>query len=194
MARGPTSSTTLLRPDGARWAEFRRYLWRSQSARGPVACFACGCPVAGPGQGEIEHRISASRRPDLAWTEYWRGERFLVWVHGSDYSARGGPNKRCPVHDIACNMVIGSNAARRDELGRSLPLTPEELEAAVARAQGRPRSTAGKDRRRRPARTISENPTNAPARPKPDVLAGRPWLCWALRGLPPGSAGAPGRG
>lgn len=150
-------------PAGARWKEFRGALFREW---GRPACFACGCPVDGPGAGEVEHRISWHVRPDLTWSRFWNGEPFLVPVHGSGH-------KRCPVHDIACNLVIGSNIARRDSLGRSVPLTPEEITAAQQRTQGRPRSSTGRDRRQ-PARKTPEVPA-APARPRAFPKAGREW-------------------
>lgn len=156
---------------------YRPQLWREWSARGPVLCFACRCPVRSLDYCEVEHRISARLRPDLAWTTWWQGERFLVPVHGSDYSASGGVNKRCGTHDLACNLVIGSNAARRDELGRSLPLTEEEIAAAMARTRSRPRSTAGRDRRKPPGAPGNQresagdarNPRGTPA------VTGRAW-------------------
>jgi len=165
-------------PSGPAWTEFRRRLFADWAARGPVRCFACGCPIAA-GQGEIEHRISASRRPDLAWTKWWQGEPFLVPVHGSG-------KRRCPSHDLACNAVIGANAARRDDLGRSVPLTAAEIAAAQERTRARGRSATGRDRRKPPA--AAPEPAATGAKPRVFPAAGRAWLTGAFP-EPPGRHG-----
>jgi len=170
MGANLASGATLWKPSGPKWVAFRQRLFAGWARTGQLACFACGCPVNGPAAGEIEHRISTRLRPDLAWEQWWKGERFLVPVHGSG-------KKRCPVHDLACNAVIGSNAARRDELGRSLPLTPEEIAAAQARAAERPRSGTGRDRRKSRGsaakpRETAETPKNPRGTP---VSIGRAW-------------------
>jgi hypothetical protein len=164
MGRGQVKNSTDQRmAAGKEWTAFLRRLWTGPWLGEP--CFACGCAIS-PGLGEAEHRISVQRRPDLTWSLRWMGEPFLVPVHGSG-------RKRCPVHDIACNMVIGSNAARRDELGRSVPLTPAEIDAAVERARSRPRSSAGKDRRA-PVRESAAPRVKLPER-RVYADAGRPW-------------------
>jgi hypothetical protein len=171
MGRGQVKDSHLARPaTGKEWSAFRRQLFREWSLGGarPVYCFACGCEIP-PGLGEVEHRISARRRPDLAWTRVWMGAPFLVPVHGSG-------RKRCPLHDLACNAVIGSNVARRDELGRSVPLTAAEITAAMERARAVPRSSTGRDRAVLPPLARVPGYSRPPqSRPRVYDGAGRPW-------------------
>lgn len=166
MGRGQVrDSRAMGEPSGPAWSAFRRVLFGEWGSR--PKCFACGCQVDGPDRGEVEHRISTSLRPDLAWTRWWQGEPFLVPVHGSG-------RKRCPACDLACNLVIGSNAARRDELGRSVPLTPAEITAAQQRTRGRGRSSTGRDRRDSPPEPAKM--PGSPPEPRVFPAAGRAWL------------------
>lgn len=174
MGRGQVADSHVPRPcTGPEWSRYRRQLLREWSLDGarPVLCFACSCEIE-PGLAEVEHRISARRRPDLAWTRMWRGQPFLVPVHGSG-------RKRCPVHDLACNAILGSNAARRDEWGRSVPLTPAEITAAMGRTAGNPRSSTGRDRKVLPpptrVRGYYRPPGESPTGQKIFAEAGRDW-------------------
>jgi hypothetical protein len=156
----------------ARWRAFTKQLWATEFRGQP--CWLCGHRII-PGYGEVEHRISPSLRPDLAWSQWYRGEPFLVPVHG-------GGKRRCPEPSCAldCNATAGGNAAPRDELGRSAKWPPEFLarkqqERATYRArEGRSSVTrrAGASTGMRPA------PEAKPAPPGRRVYAdaGRPWL------------------
>jgi hypothetical protein len=106
------------------WREFARQLWATEF-RG-ASCWFCGHHIV-RGLGEIEHRISPSLRPELAWKIFFSGEPFLVPVHG-------GGKRRCPEPgcDLDCNAIAGGNAAPRDELGRSAKWSPEFLERKQA--------------------------------------------------------------
>jgi hypothetical protein len=160
-----------------RWQKFRRQLIATE-LRG-LSCWYCGHPFASRDLIEIEHRISPSLRPDLAWQPWWRGQRFLVPVHG-------GGRRRCPDPDcnLNCNMIAGGNAAPRDEMGRSAPWSPEFLarkqaERATYRAREGRSSVV---RRPRAAAGVRSAPKPAPPAPPPPpprhVYAdvGRVWL------------------
>lgn len=169
--RRPENSTQL-KPTGHVWTEYRRTLFAKWSAApGGLRCFYCGEPVLrgprGEYLGEIEHRISWRRAPELAWSEFHPdGQRHLVPVHA-------GGAKRSPRGGLACNAIAGSNTAERDELGRPLPFSAAylaekitERAAHVARG-GRPRGTPLKGTGTRPAKspaaTVPPRPAGLPA-------------------------------
>lgn len=168
----------------SRWRVFTRQLWGSWRGRG---CFFCGHRIV-PGLGEVEHRISPSLRPELAWAPWWKGEEFLVPVHG-------GGKRRCPEPscDLDCNAIAGSNAAPRDALGRSAAWSPEFL----ARKQEERRTYRGREGRGSVAKRAARNRGLMPGswavtdprmnRPRPEPFtpaaprvphtdAGRAWL------------------
>jgi len=180
LQRRRTVSRMTARPhglDGQIAKNFRKALW---DAWGPgVSCWFCGHRII-RGCGEIEHRISPSLRPDLAFATSWRGEQFLVPVHG-------GGKRRCPEPgcDLDCNAIAGGNAAPRDELGRSARWPPEFL----ARKQEERRTYQAREGRtsvaRRNGRSQAPPPAREPA-PEPEpqrrVYAdvGREWLLWVI--------------
>jgi hypothetical protein len=159
---------------------FRRALW---ARWGPgVPCWFCGHHIRS-GLGEIEHRISPRLRPDLAFTTWWRGEPFLVPVHG-------GGRRRCPEPgcDLDCNAIAGGNAAPRDELGRSARwsetfLAGRQAERAAHVARTGRRASPRRGLPGKPAAEPQRQPARVPARPRADV--GRAWL----RSATPGKSG-----
>lgn len=109
------------KPTGPRWAAYRKMLFRRWGNR---PCWYCHEPIA-PGMGEVEHRISWRRRPDLAWQEFCPdGEPNLVPVHGAG-------RKRSP-SGLACNLIAASNTVARDEMGRPLPFSTEYIAEKVS--------------------------------------------------------------
>jgi hypothetical protein len=153
------------------WREFTRQLWGQW---GPgVRCWFCGHRIT-PGRGELEHRVSPSLRPDLAWAVFWRGEPFLVPTHG-------GGSRRCPEPGcgLNCNAIAGGNASPRDALGRSAKWTPEFLERKQEerrcyRAREGVTSVVGQRKTRARAQDRPRVPEPA-ARPAVDIGTGREW-------------------
>jgi len=164
-----------------RWQDFRRWLLADPLRGQP--CWFCGHHFRERNLAEIEHRISPSLRPDLAWSPHWRGEPFLVPVHG-------GGKRRCPEPscDLDCNAIAGGNAAPRDALGRSAQWSPEFLAGKQAeRRTYRAREgrssvarTAARNRGLMPGSWAADPPPRKPPRKEPSrrvwADAGRPWL------------------
>jgi len=166
MGRGQVrNSSDPGTPSGPAWTAFRKRLFGGPWLGRP--CAACGHPIA-PGMGEIQHQLSVSTRPDLAWSVTWRGDPQLVPVHG-------GGKRRCPepACNLACNAILAGNACPRDELGRPvLPFPPAFLAAKVAERQ-RYRARSLPDGRK-PGQ-VPGNPAHERPRPRTFPLAGRAW-------------------
>jgi hypothetical protein len=149
---------------------FRAGLWAAWRGR---PCWFCGHHIIA-GLGEVEHRISPSLRPDLAFATHWKGEEFLVPVHG-------GGKRRCPEPgcNLDCNAIAGGNAAPRDELGRSAKWPPEFLERKQAeRAAYKAREGRTSVARRSPVNRVTAEPAgkSLPSQRRVYADAGRPWL------------------
>lgn len=104
-------------PAGPKWVEFRKVLF---ARPGWDRCYFCGHHIDGPDAGEVEHLISPSRRPDLAWDP------------ANLRPTHGGGKRRCQQCGLNCNMVAQANTSERDEQGRSVPFTPGRLAALTA--------------------------------------------------------------